>query len=149
MTVDRKRVLLVFCEKKEVVQLSDRFVPVQNSKRRNWQDMTHVTTTTIYQQLPLLTEYLRELTVKRHIRSHQGCSTETRAVVKSTPGATSFYGRPLGEAVGPPWVPARSRSWSPLKQKLATVEVRSRRCPPKPTSDGTAVAYRRGLRHRP
>jgi hypothetical protein len=32
MTVDRKRVLLVFCEKKEVVQLSDRFVPVQISR---------------------------------------------------------------------------------------------------------------------
>ena len=63
----------------------------------------------------------------RHIRSHQCCSTETRAVVKSTPGATSFYGRPLGEAVGPPWVPARSRSWSPLKQKLANVEARSKK----------------------
>ena len=77
----------------------------------------------------------------RHIRSHQCCSTETRAVVKSTPGATSFYGRPLGEAVGPPWVPARSRSWSPLKQML---EERSKK-----QTLATAAEQRRDRRRLP
>ena len=106
----------------------------------------------------MLTEYLRELAIMRHIRSHQCCSTETRAVVKSTPGATSFYGRPLGEAVGPPWVPARSRSWPPFEaeagqrgsKKTEAETGQRRRAATRPPSFhcGTRCAICRGLRHR-